>query len=176
MKKTLIAVLLLMLAFSVYKTYSTRVPAENADSRPERSTPAVVSEAELKELMATSAKGERIAQYRLGLFYARGADNLKQDYQKAHELLLKAAMQGVPMAMYHLGEMYVMGDGVKENFEEATVWFWLATSLGDTYAQKRLRAINTRISPQALADAKVRVEKLWKEIPHDLKIEKKSLH
>jgi len=176
MKKILITVLLLMLAFSVYKTYLIKNSAETSESRPERSAMVTVTDAELKELQAAAEKGERLAQYRLGLIYARGATNLKQDYQKAHELLLKASMQGVPMAQYHLGEMYVWGDGVEVDYQEATVWFWLATSLGDRYSQKRLRAINTRISPQALADAKVRVEKLWKEIPHDLKIEKKSLH
>ena len=84
-------------------------------------------------------------------------------------------MQGVPKAQYHLGEMYVRGDGVEENYEEATVWFWLATSLGDVYSQKRLRAMNTRISNQQLANAKARVDRLWEKIPHDLKSEK-SLH
>ncbi|MDX8403506.1 MAG: hypothetical protein R8K54_03755, partial [Mariprofundaceae bacterium] len=63
----------------------------------------------------------------------------------------------------------------EEDYQEATVWFWLATSLGDNYSQKRLRAMNTRVSNQQLADAKVRVDQLWKEIPHDLKT-KTSLH
>jgi len=94
----------------------------------------------------------------------------------AHDLLYKASMQGVPQAMYHLGEMYVWGDGGEANYEEAMVWFWLATSLGDKYSERRLRAINTRISAKALADAQVRVEQMWKEIPHDLKIERQSMH
>jgi TPR repeat protein len=114
-------------------------------------------------------RGNRRAQYQLGLLYARG-DGVTQDFKKAKMWLHKAAMQGHPKAQYFLGEMYARGDGVDEDFVEATVWFWLATSLGDPYAKKRLRAISIRISQQEMVEAKVKANTLWKQIPHDMKI------
>jgi uncharacterized protein len=174
MKITIIAIIVALLAFSAYKTYTAKTIDDIRQA--ERQQLMKVTPEKLASLQRAAESGERMAQYELGLIYARGADILPQDYAKAHDLLYKASMKGVPQAQYHLGEMYVWGDGVEVNYEKATVWFWLATSLGDRYSQKRLRAINTRISSQALADAKVEVDKLWKIIPHDLKIEKKSLH
>lgn len=170
--KTFVAALVLLFAISVYKVYWAPLPD---GGKAEQSTQAVASVERVEELKRLVATGDRMAEYELGLLYARGAASLTQDFVKAHELLRKAAMQGVPQAMYHLGEMYVRGDGVKENFEEATVWYWLGTSLGDKHSEKRLRAMNTRISAEVLADAKARVDKLWKEIPHDLKVER-ALH
>ncbi len=174
MKITIVAVIVALFAFTAYKTYTAKSLDETLQA--ERQQLMVVSSEKLKLLQSAASSGDRMAQYELGLLYARGADKLQQDFSKARDLLYKSSIQGVPQAQYHLGEMYVWGDGVEVDYAEATVWFWLATSLGDRYSQKRLRAINTRISNKELADAKVKVDKLWKEIPHDLKIEKKSLH
>lgn len=168
--KLFVGLLALLLAISVYKTYVVKPPVEGAAVESHG-----ISGENLSKLTAASQSGDRFAQYKLGLLYARGGIGSNPDFKKAHELLLKSAMQGVPKAQYHLGEMYVRGDGVEENFEEATVWFWLATSLGDVYSQKRLRALNTRISNEELANAKARVDRLWKKIPHDLNADK-SLH
>lgn len=170
--KTFLAFLAVLFAISVYKVYWMPAPGEQEAG----TVQAEVSQERIDQLKRQSDSGDRMAQYELGLLYARGSSALKQDFEQANDLLHKAAMQGVPQAMYHLGEMYVNGDGVKENYDEATVWFWLATSLGDKYSEKRLRAMNTRISSKALSDAQVRVDKLWKEIPHDLKIEHQGMH
>lgn len=174
MKTAIVAIIVAIFALSVYKTFTAKSIEDIRQT--ERQQVMTVSPKKLDSLKIAAKDNDRLAQYELGLLYARGADILPQDYTKARELLYKASMQGVPQAQYHLGEMYVWGDGVEVDYSEATVWFWLATSLGDRYAQRRLRAINTRISSEELADAKVKVDKLWKEIPHDLKIEKTSIH
>lgn len=116
-------------------------------------------------------QGNRRAQYQLGLLYARG-DGVNQDFVKAHQWLHKSAMQGHPKAQYFLGEMYARGDGVDEDFVLAAVWYWLATSLGDEFARRRLRAISTRISQKELAEAKMRTKELWEKIPHDMKVKR----
>jgi len=174
MKTAIIAIIVALFVFSAYKTFT----AKSIDDirQAERQQMMTVTPKKLEALKIAVKNNDRLAQYELGLLYARGADLLPQDYAKARDLLFKSSMQGVPQAQYHLGEMYVWGDGIEIDYTEATVWFWLATTLGDRYAQRRLRAINTRISSQELADAKVKVDKLWKEIPHDLKIEKTSIH
>jgi len=176
-QKAIVGIIVLMLLFSVYKTF-TGVP----DSTLAERTGVVESMVQpmdagaLAALRSAAEKGDRMAQYELGLIYAKGTQ-VKQDFAKAHDLLKKAAMQGVPKAQYHLGEMYVWGDGVEVNYPEAIVWFWLGTSLGDKYAQKRLRAMTTRIDSVELANAKARVDELWKIIPHDLSDEMaKAMH
>jgi len=68
--------------------------------------------------------------------------------------------------------MYYYGDGGDKDYTEATVWFWLATSLGDRYAKEWLRVLTGIISPRQLAEARKRAEGLWKKIPHDMKIKR----
>ncbi len=166
-KKAIIGIIVLMLLFSVYKTFTGVPDSTLAERSGVQSVVKPISPESLAKLTSDAEKGDRMAQYHLGLIYAKGTQ-VPQDFAKAHELLEKAAMQGVPKAQYHLGEMYVWGDGVKVNYPEAIVWFWLGTSLGDKYSQKRLRAMTTRISSEELANAKAKVNKLWEIIPHDL--------
>jgi len=117
-----------------------------------------------------SEQGNRRAQYQLGLLYARG-DGVQKNLMKARELLHKAAMQGHPKAQFYLAQMYVFGDGGEKDNITATMWFWLATTLGDRFAKDSLRVMTGKISPHALAEAKKRAEILWQEMPHDMKIE-----
>ena len=120
-------------------------------------------------------QGNRHAQYQLGLLYARGT-GVKQDFREARNWLYKAAMAGHPKAQYHLGEMYARGDGVPEDHAEALVWFWLGTTMGDRYAETRLRAMAPRVKPEEMAAAKQRSEALWKQMPHDMKVNRFSMH
>lgn len=129
----------------------------------------------VKLFIQAAEQGNRPAQYFAGLYYARG-DAVEQDYKKAFYWLEKAAMGGHPKAIYHLGEMYVHGDGVEIDHVKAMAWFWVATTLGDRYSEKRLRAVAPRLSPNELGDAKVLSKELNKKIPHDLKIERMQLH
>lgn len=119
-----------------------------------------------------ATQGNRHAQFRLGLMYARGGPAAKRDYAKAREWLYKSSMLGNPHAQYYLGEIYASGDGVKKDYEEALVWFWLSTSLNNKYARSRMRALNDKsgMSMQQMGEAKLRVDELWKKIPHDLKV------
>ena len=121
---------------------------------------------QIAEYQKAATQGDVEAAYRLGLLYARGT-GVEQDFTVAHGWLHEAAMQGYPKAQYFLGEMYVKGDGVAADYVEALTWFWVATSLGDKYAQKRLRAMTTRVSTKQLADAKRKADVLWKNMPRD---------
>jgi len=115
-------------------------------------------------------KGNRRAQYQLGLLYARG-DGVRKNLIRARELLHKAAMQGHPKAQFYLGQMYLFGDGGEKDNIKATMWFWIATTLGDRFAKDSLRVMSSKISPRELTIAKKRARALWLEIPHDMKIE-----
>jgi len=117
-------------------------------------------------------KGNRRAQYQLGLLYARG-DGVKKDFIKARECLYKAAVQGHPKAQFYLGQMYAFGDGGKKDYAEAATWFWLATTMGDRFARESLRVMTGKISARALSEAEKRAKVLWQQMPHDMKIEHK---
>jgi len=116
-----------------------------------------------------SEQGNRRAQYQLGLLYARG-DGVQKNLVRARELLHKAAMQGHPKAQFYLGQMYVFGDGGEKDNIKATMWFWLATTLGDRFAKDSLRVMTGKISSHDLTEAKKQARILWRKIPHDMKI------
>ncbi len=116
-------------------------------------------------------KGNRRAQYQLGLLYARG-DGVQKNLVKARAWLRKAAMQGHPKAQFYLGQMYVFGDGGKKDNVKATTWFWLAKTLGDRFAGDSLKVMIGKDSPRELAEAKERAKVLWRKIPHDMKIKR----
>jgi len=117
-----------------------------------------------------SKQGNRRAQYQLGLLYARG-DGVQKNLVRARELLHAAAMQGHPKAQFYLGQMYVFGDGGEKNNIKATMWFWLATTLGDRFAKDSLRVMTGKISSPELTEAKKKAKALWQKMPHDMKIE-----
>jgi len=117
-----------------------------------------------------STQGNRRAQYQLGLLYARG-DGVQKNLVRARELLHKAAIQGHPKAQFYLGQMYAFGDGGEKDPIKATMWFWLATTLGDRFARDSLRVMTGKISSLELTEAKKRARVLWQKMPHDMKIE-----
>ncbi len=129
-----------------------------------------VRAAKLLERVATL--GNRRAQYQLGLLYARG-DGVAKNLPEARALLRRAALQGHPKAQFYLGQMYAFGDGGEKNNILATMWFWLATTLGDRYARDSLRVMTGKISAADLAEAKRRAKALWRHMPHDMKIKRR---
>jgi TPR repeat protein len=69
------------------------------------------------------ASPESVTQdYNLGVRYAFGT-GVKQDYKKAAELFLKAAIQGLPDAQYNLGALYDNGLGVPKDPVRAVIWY-----------------------------------------------------
>jgi uncharacterized protein len=57
------------------------------------------------------------------------------EYSKALTLLLPAATQGHPVAQHRIGVMYFMGQGVEQDWAEATRWFRKAAEQGQGEAQ-----------------------------------------
>ena len=125
--------------------------------------------------LQAAEQGNRPAQYFIGLYYARG-EGVTQDFGKSFKWLEKASMGGHPKAMYHLGEMYVHGDGVEVDHVKAMAWFWVATTLGERYAEKRLRAVSPRLTAEEMGDAKMLSKELYSKMPLDMKIDRIQLH
>ncbi len=71
-------------------------------------------------------KGDRAAQFSLGLAYAKGV-GVPRDYAAAHKWYIKAAEQDWGNAQNNLGVMYVTGTGVPLDYVQAYKWFYLAS-------------------------------------------------
>ena len=83
---------------------------------------------------AKAEKGDRVAQFSLGVCYRDGAGVAKDEAQ-AVAWYRKAAEQGDAKAQYILGVCYRIGTGVAKDAVEAVAWFRKAAEKGDAEAQ-----------------------------------------
>jgi len=113
----------------------------------------------LKLLQPLATQGNAVAQYNLGVMYARGKGVI-QDYQEARKWWQLAAKQGEAAAQYNLGWMYRTGDGVTQDYEEARKWYRLAAEQG--YAPLKRKFIGARTKEYRFAryveDWRIKVE------------------
>lgn len=80
------------------------------------------------------------------------------------DLLRKKAEAGDSAAQYNLGVMYLFGQGVEKDNVDAYAWFNLSAANGSDDAAWRRDSIERLLSPQQIADAQKRTEKLKKLI------------
>ena len=79
-------------------------------------------------------KGDRAAEFYLGLMYKRGQGTDKNN-KEAFKWFKKAADQGHLAAQFNLGMMYGLGEGVEENPEEAFKWLKKAADSNEVRSQ-----------------------------------------
>jgi TPR repeat protein len=87
--------------------------------------------------MAQAKAGDPVAQYDVGVLYARG-DGLVQDYASAFSWFHAAAAQGDVAAQYNLGVLYAEGRGVPVDLGEAVNWYRRAADQNHPGAQFNL--------------------------------------
>ena len=90
---------------------------------------ALQDDADLKRLRQEAARGDRQAQFSLGLAYETG-EGVGRDDEMAATWYQKAAEQGHPQAQYHLGILYVDGRGRSQDDRAAVRWFHQAAGPG----------------------------------------------
>jgi len=88
-------------------------------------------------------KGNSDAQYLMGVAYF-----VSKDYTKAAELYRKSAEQGNIDAQFPLGNMYINGEGVKQDDAEAAKWLYKPAENGDCHAQYGLGLIYARYNTE----------------------------
>jgi len=86
---------------------------------------------------AQAEKGDRVAQYNLGLCYANG-EGVAKDEVQAVSWYRKAAEQGDAYAQNNLGLCYANGTGVAKDSVQAVSWYRKAAEQGNAYAQSNL--------------------------------------
>ncbi len=77
----------------------------------------------------------------------------KSSYATALDLCRKAAEQGDASAQFNLGRMYAEGEGVKRDYEQAHMWFNIASANGDKGASKNRDDIAGQMSEARVARA-----------------------
>ena len=93
--------------------------------------------AEINNKSFIGEKGDKTAQFNLGLTYHYGY-GVQQDYAEAFKWYSLAADQGLASAQNNLGLMYYLGDGIAKDYNEAYKWYILAAEQGFASAQFNL--------------------------------------
>ena len=113
----------------------------------------------LKWYQKTADEGNAIAQYNLGLMYAKG-EGVDQNDAEALKWFRLAAEQGSAVAQYNLGIMYRDGRGIPQDYVQAYVWFSLAASRfpasekeSRDLAVKDRDRVASRMAPVQIAEA-----------------------
>ncbi|MCD8307992.1 MAG: sel1 repeat family protein [Clostridia bacterium] len=88
-------------------------------------------EPEELEMMRKADAGDAEAQFMLGFYYQFGIFDGCPDDSKALKWYRKSAEQGNTKAQERLGDIYLRGDGIKRDFEEAYKWLWRAVQHPD---------------------------------------------
>jgi hypothetical protein len=87
----------------------------------------------LREWEPLAVRGDRVAQFNLGLMYENG-QGVGRDTARAALWYRKSAEQGYAEAQNNLGRMYYMGDGVPEDYGAAVALFHRAAEQGVPFA------------------------------------------
>jgi TPR repeat protein len=114
------------------------------------------------------------AQYNLADLYVRG-EGVPRDESTALAWFQKAAQQGHTGARIMLGSMYAAGRGTAKNLQSAFEWLSAATLQGDTRGTSTLEALEHQLTPEQLAQSKIRAQ-LLAQLPKPYRHEMALLH
>ncbi|WP_295093767.1 tetratricopeptide repeat protein [Ruminococcus sp.] len=92
------------------------------------------SNEDLSSLIALAEQGHIDAQIKLGKAYYHG-DRIKQDREKAHLWIRKAALRGNAEAQYYLGNCFCHGSGVDYDYKAKMKWYMKSAEQGFAPAQ-----------------------------------------
>lgn len=124
-----------------------------------------MTDAEVKEFMQDkelAEKGDRVAQFNMGINYANGL-GVAKDLVQAVFWYRKAAEQGDAEAQFNLGYSYDNGEGVPKDEIEAYAYYNLA-GITHQSARKNLAILEKKMSRDEIASGQQRTKQLQKEI------------
>ena len=120
-----------------------------------------------KILSKLAEEGYTKAQYQLGVLYWFGIA-VNRDLEKAGIWCSLAANQGVAKAHLFLGHMHRSGNGRELDPVEAFKSYYIADSVGEAQASKKLKEVRAELGPEEILEgmsrAKRYLEKFKKEI------------
>ena len=95
------------------------------------------------------------AQNDLGASFYNG-EGVAKDQVEAVKWFRKAAEQNLAKAQFNLNVCYYNGEGVAKDYVEAYKWLLLAARQGDEDAKKNLTALESKLTPEQIADGQKR--------------------
>ena len=95
-------------------------------------------------------QGDPDSQYKMGLLYIY--DIPSRDYEKAHDLLLKAASQGHATAAIALGVLYEQGFIGSKDKTQALEWYRKADDYAQSHSKKKENRFSVDYSPWLLRE------------------------
>lgn len=106
-------------AYPMISPYHARLRADF--SNPSKRDAAVKQAIAFEKMHIRSLKGDKVAQYRFGLFFFNGDLGFTNAAQAA-EWFRRAADQGYPLAELAMAHAYLSGDGVVQDYEQGASW------------------------------------------------------
>jgi TPR repeat protein len=103
--------------------------------------------------------GAAQAQYNLADLYAHG-EGVPRDERLAFAWYQKAALQGHTAARLMLGSMLAGGRGTEKDLPSAYAWLSAAALQGDNRAHASLQALERQLTPEQLAQSRMRAQSL----------------
>ncbi len=130
----------------------TAAPHTSVNKTPESAGIHISQSESLRNWIHSARKGDREAQYNLGLIYEQGL-GVRRDLGKALFWYKKAAQQKHATAAYNYASMLHHGKGTSPDLRQAAYWYERAANQGNVVAQASLGYLySLRSTP--LADAK----------------------
>jgi len=113
-------------------------------------------------------QGDPKAEQNLGIMYSIG-EGVKRNLPEAIRWYTKAAEKGHPVAAYNIGMVYEKGIGVPQDETKAYMWHSIAaTRLGYALSEREIDALNNKLSPSQISEAKKRADE-WVQANPDVK-------
>ena len=102
-------------------------------------SPASTSREDLLKRTKKRAEGDdAVAMRNLGCYYYDGRYGLKQNYNKALKLFLRAGELGYAASYFNIAQAYLNGEGVERDMKKAKHYYELAAMGGDAKARHNL--------------------------------------
>jgi TPR repeat protein len=132
--------------------------------------------AEWSKLRHLAARGNPHAMFQLANYYISppARSGIPQNFKKAAELYLDAAIKGHKEAQHNLGVLYLDGIGVKQSLTEAYGWFMIAAESGSRAGQDAVEILNEELSIGQKERAKEAEQRLKQEHQLPLKTPSKN--
>ncbi len=108
-------------------------------------------------LEQAAKQGHAKAQADLGNYLYLGGEGVARDRIAAAKWTTKGAVQGIPLAMDHLGYFYLKGEGVARDRVEAYVWYSLAAARGHAEAAESARHARQFLTTRQIQEADRRI-------------------
>ncbi len=119
----------------------------------------IVAPSDMSNALARARLGDPIAQVQIAAELIG-----RRDYHTAHDWLLRAAQNGMPIAMANLGVSYSKGLGVPQDYVLAHAWLTIAQAKGQPEVSAMIGALIPQMTRSQIAESHEMALIIWNKI------------